>query len=109
MARRHAEGVMPKTIIRTWEFRSSTNLLKFYRVQYYSDGSFSCNCPGWTKRAVRMCRHVNDAAECLTASEFLEFTDPLTGIRRPVSKPVRVESAQKQQAEPPVKRRFRID
>lgn len=34
---------------------------RMYRTLVYSNGSISCNCPGWTKNANRECCHTKDA------------------------------------------------
>lgn len=44
-------------LVKTWTFESSSNPNKVYETQLHDDGSTSCNCPGWTKRAVRTCKH----------------------------------------------------
>lgn len=51
-----------KTIIRTKQFRSLTNLNVVYSAILYNTGEASCNCKGWTnhinKDGTRSCKHV---------------------------------------------------
>lgn len=55
-----------KTPVYTWRFQSDSNLLKTYETLMYADGSFSCDCPGWTRRVDasgrRTCKHVRTVA-----------------------------------------------
>ena len=46
-----------KTVVKVWTFQSDSNPSKTYESLKYSDYSTSCNCPGWTKRSVRSCKH----------------------------------------------------
>ena len=48
---------MDKNIAKVWTFKSESNPDKTYETLQYVDGSTSCNCPGWTKRAIRTCKH----------------------------------------------------
>lgn len=49
-----------KTIVKCWTFASSSGS-KLYQALLYSDGSTSCDCPGWCKRTApdgsRSCKH----------------------------------------------------
>jgi hypothetical protein len=59
---------MSKTIAQSWRFESSSSG-KLYETLRYTDGSTSCDCPGWTRRCVngvRTCKHTR-AVECGTA------------------------------------------
>lgn len=42
---------------KTWTFESSSNPNKVYETQLHDDDSITCNCPGWTKRSIRSCKH----------------------------------------------------
>lgn len=44
-------------LVKTWTFESSSNPNKTYETQLHDGGNTSCNCPGWTKRSVRTCKH----------------------------------------------------
>lgn len=49
-----------KTVLRKYPFVSKTNPSKSYECVAYTDGTLSCNCPGWTRRNVqgtRECKH----------------------------------------------------
>lgn len=39
-----------------WRFVSSSGTGTYETLQY-DDGSLSCSCPGWTRRAIRSCKH----------------------------------------------------
>ena len=52
------ENLMAKEQAKVWEFGSSSSS-KTYQTIQYTDGYVSCNCPGWTRRAVRECKHTN--------------------------------------------------
>jgi hypothetical protein len=67
---------MSKTIIKTFQFRSSSNPNVVYSTLIYSDLTASCNCMGWTRRVAdngtRFCRHTQ-------SSEVLAVIRPATG------------------------------
>lgn len=44
-------------LVKTWTFESSSNPNKTYETQLHDGGNTSCNCPGWTKRSIRTCKH----------------------------------------------------
>ena len=52
---------MSKPISRVWMFPSDSNPAITYETLMYTDGSLSCNCPGWTRRLAadgsRSCKH----------------------------------------------------
>ena len=52
---------MKKPISQVWQFPSDSNPDVEYETLRYTDGSLSCNCPGWTRRiaadGTRSCRH----------------------------------------------------
>jgi len=47
-----------------WNFKSKSNPTgKGYTTILWDDGTYSCNCPGWTRRVddnKRICRHVKE-------------------------------------------------
>ena len=49
---------MEKVQAKVWEFPSSSGK-KVYQTIQYTDGYLSCNCMGWTRRAIRECKHTN--------------------------------------------------
>lgn len=49
-----------KPIRKVYRYGSASNPGKTYETILYLDGSTSCNCPSWTKRAVRQCKHTLD-------------------------------------------------
>ena len=52
---------MSQPISQVWTFRSDSNPDKEYETLRYTNGSLSCNCPGWTRRVAadgsRSCKH----------------------------------------------------
>ena len=52
---------MTKQISKVWTFPSDSNPGRQYETLEYSDGTKSCNCPGWTRRVAsdgsRSCKH----------------------------------------------------
>ena len=52
---------MSKPIRQAWTFGSDSNPAVQYETLRYTDGSTSCNCPGWTRRITpngsRSCKH----------------------------------------------------
>ena len=54
-------------------FRSSSDPDKVYYTQVYSDGSTSCNCPGWTRRVgpggARSCKHTREVEANLASKK----------------------------------------
>ena len=52
---------MTKNISRVWTFASDSNPNIEYETLQYMDGTTSCNCMGWTRRAApdgsRSCKH----------------------------------------------------
>ena len=52
---------MSQPIARVWTFQSDSNTSREYETLQYTDGSTSCNCPGWTRRVAadgsRSCKH----------------------------------------------------
>jgi hypothetical protein len=52
---------MSKPISQVWTFPSDSNPDVQYETLRYTDGSASCNCPGWTRRVAadgsRSCKH----------------------------------------------------
>lgn len=48
---------MTGTPAEVWTFKSDSSPGKTYETIRWSDGSTSCDCPGWTRRAIRTCKH----------------------------------------------------
>lgn len=71
-----------KQIAHTYTFASGSNPRKFHQALQYSDGSLSCECPGWTKRCgsdgTRTCRHVRSIQAGTAAQECVTHFAPLT-------------------------------
>ena len=92
-------------MILTGTFESSSSSAK-YSTQYdTSTGKGTCNCPGWTKRAVRECKHTKllakDSGECKTpatcgVSHKTQLpADPFQGFREPPAVKPMLASAMK--------------
>lgn len=65
---------MGKDIAKVWTFESSSSSAKYETLQY-TDGSTSCNCPGWTKRAIRSCKHTRMVDQGIADSECVAHKD----------------------------------
>jgi len=69
---------MNKEVEKLWKFRSSSNPDKLYETLLYVDGSTSCDCPGWCRRAERTCKHTRSVAagtadmECVASHQVSE-------------------------------------
>lgn len=61
-----------------WRFRSSSGS-GMYETLKYDDGSLSCDCPGWTRRAIRSCKHTR-AVENGDANAMAQSSTPLLGV-----------------------------
>jgi hypothetical protein len=86
---------LPRTreVVRKFRFRSSWGD-RTYVAQEYNDGTRSCDCPGWTQRAVhamdgtttRSCKHTNALRNSNPIPEFVgmfwEHGVELTGVHR---------------------------
>lgn len=75
---------MSKPISQVWTFPSDSNPDKTYETLRYTEGSTSCNCPGWTRRVAadgsRSCKHTRSidmgtADQQSTASHSYEPTN----------------------------------
>ncbi len=65
-----------------WRFVSSSGTGTYETLQY-DDGSLSCSCPGWTRRAIRSCKHtraveLGDANSMCSAHKELGANSPAT-------------------------------
>ncbi len=80
-----------KTPVYGWTFDSSSSD-KTYETLQYDDGSLSCDCPGWTRRAQRSCKHTR-GVELGTANSSAVKHGPLgQGAKVPVPAPSTVEA-----------------
>ena len=71
---------MSKPISQVWQFASDSNPDKEYETLRYTDGSLSCNCPGWTRRiaadGTRSCKHTRAVdldradAQCIATHSY---------------------------------------
>ena len=83
---------MSKTISQVWTFHSDSNPDINYETLRYTDGSTSCNCPGWTRRVAadgsRSCKHtravdMGQADVRCAASHSYEPLNPKPPINQP--------------------------
>ena len=77
------ENLMAKTQAKVWEFESSSSS-KTYQTIQYTDGYVSCNCPGWTRRAERRCKHTNMVDMGTADNNSIAFKDLLQSKPQPV-------------------------
>jgi len=70
---------MSSPIAKVWTFPSSSNPSKTYETLLYTDGSTSCNCPGWTRRVAadgsRTCKHTRLVDQDRADAESLSHKD----------------------------------
>lgn len=70
---------MNKTIAKVWTFESSSSN-NIYETLQYIDGSTSCDCPGWTRRAQRICKHTRAVdmgiadQQCISCHDYQTVT-----------------------------------
>jgi len=91
---------MNKAVAKVWAFPSSSNTTTRYETLQYSDGSTSCNCPGWTRRTAtdgtRSCKHtrlVDMNRANVEAISFHDYTEQKHAA--PLSAPVSKAKAKK--------------
>ena len=91
-------NLMNKTIAKAWTFESSSSS-KTYETLQYTDGTTSCNCPGWTRRAQRTCKHTRAVdmgladAQCISSSNYAQTPAPQP-VAQPAPKPKKAVKAQ---------------
>lgn len=58
---------MAKPVKTRLTFSSTSSPGKHHETTVYKDGSVSCNCPSWTKRVPRVCKHIvsNDTIDAI--------------------------------------------
>lgn len=78
-----------KTIAKVWTFESSSSKGKTYETLQYTDGSTSCNCPGWTRRVAadgsRSCKHTRWVHQGLADDNAIthkDYTKNKTGSKK---------------------------
>lgn len=83
-------------VIHTYRFRSSSGS-GTYETLLYSDGSTSCDCPGWTKRCVngfRNCKHTRAVQSGMSAVQCLDLiahSDVSVSVELPETKTQDIE------------------
>jgi len=84
---------MSKDIAQVWTFTSSSNPNKSYEALQYTDGSTSCNCPGWTRRVAadgtRSCKHIRSIDMGIAGREATAHKDytKVSGPKKVTMKP----------------------
>lgn len=83
------KGTMSKTIAKVWSFRSSSST-KVYQTLQYTDGTTSCECPGWTRRnntvTGRTCKHtrwVEMGSADIEAASFKDYGNSVVKTSKP--------------------------
>lgn len=89
------------TVARVWTFESSSSS-KEYETLQYTDGSTSCNCPGWTRRVAadgsRTCKHTRMVdqgiadSRCVSSHEYGQVKKPVQVQTVKVSKKKEVQT-----------------
>jgi len=102
----------PLAIAAVWLFRSGSNPNATYQALLYTDGSTSCECPGWTRRVdgegKRSCKHVRaiELGQKETAVKIVVYAAcECTVTGQPITRPQGVAAA----APLPTGRRFELD
>lgn len=85
-------NLMNKTIAKAWTFESSSSS-KTYETLLYTDGTTSCNCPGWTRRAQRTCKHTRAVDMGLADSQCVSSHDYTGQTPTPQPQPVQPVAA----------------
>jgi len=79
---------MSSPVAKVWTFPSSSNPDKNYETLQYTDGTTSCNCPGWCRRVAadgsRTCKHTRLVDQDLADSEAVSFKDYSGGMKATV-------------------------
>lgn len=69
---------MSEKISKAWTFKSSSGTKRYQTLQY-ADGTTSCDCPGWTRRAgvnnERSCKHTRSVLMGQADAEALSKMD----------------------------------
>lgn len=99
-----------KTIAQSWAFRSSSGD-QIYQTLRYTDGSTSCDCPGWTRRVgadgSRTCKHTRSVEMGVADSESIGMAKSFSDML-PSSQPKRRPKASGKAVTVP-ERRFNFD
>lgn len=74
-------------IVKVWVFASSSGSRQYQTLQY-EDRTTSCDCPGWTKRSVRSCKHTRYVECGLADANAIACTDYTQRGKLPASAPV---------------------
>ena len=92
---------MSKPILQAWTFGSDSNPAVQYETLRYTDGSTSCNCPGWTRRITpngsRSCKHTR-AIDMGTADQQATAThcyQPETSNSKPLNHHAQTSTTEK--------------
>lgn len=85
-----------KKIIKVWIFQSGSNPSKTYETLQYEDNTVSCECPGWTRRAQRTCKHTRSVDMGTADTECLKMKDYTVNKAAPMP----VQTAKKKKATP---------
>lgn len=86
----------PKTIVTLYVFASESTAGREYQTLLYSDGTTSCECPGWRYKkktlpdGSRTCRHIRDIDAGLAARHALRVVEYAVSATRPKQQPVQI-------------------
>ncbi len=75
-------------VVSTYLFKSSTSDA-IYQTLVWSDNRITCDCPGWTRRKIRTCKHVRlvEASPILARRQALNNTPDLSAPASACSAP----------------------
>ena len=83
---------------------SSSNPNVEYLTLIYTDGTMSCNCPGWTRRVAE-----DGSRSCKHTIEALVMYGVRSRVRQEVAKKLNPQPKPEPAAQARVARRFRLD
>lgn len=100
------ENLMAKEQAKVWEMPSSSSS-KTYQTIQYTDGYVSCNCPGWTRRAIRECKHTNMVhmgtadIHSISMSDLMQKKANPTPVKKVQTVAPKAKTPKKKKADPP--------
>jgi len=84
-----------KLIAITYIFRSDSNAAKLYQTLHYTDGTTSCDCPGWTRRVQpngsRTCKHTRSVEAGIASQTCTRFVQHVAAPLMPGFQPVQAK------------------
>ncbi len=89
-----------KKITKVWVFQSGSNPSKTYETLQYEDNTTSCECPGWTRRAQRTCKHTRSVDMGTADTECIAMKDYAISNTAPQQQPQTAQTAKPKKKTP---------